>query len=70
MNEMLAGRSQYDMQNSLMNAPVRAPSVLERLTSEKERLEYRLKQVNEALALLDAQPAVKDVLEALSKIGF
>jgi len=58
------------MQNSLMNAPVRAPSVLERLTSEKERLEYRLKQVNEALALLDAQPAVKDVLEALSKIGF
>ena len=69
MNELM-GRSQHDMVNAAMNAPCRAPSVLERLTGEKERLEYRLKQVNEALALLEAQPAVKDVLEALSKIGF
>lgn len=55
------------------NAPsaYRPPSVLEqRLTDEKQRCEYRLAQVNDALALLEKNPDVALVLETLSKIGF
>jgi hypothetical protein len=50
--------------------PCRPPSVIERLTDEKERCERRLAEVNGALALLDQNPGVATVLEALSKIGF
>jgi len=50
--------------------PYRPPSVLERLTDEKLRCEARLQEVNNALALLEANPATTAVLEALSKIGF
>ena len=55
-----------------VNAPsaYRPPSVLERLTDEKQRCEYRLAQVNDALALLEKNPDVALVLETLSKIGF
>ena len=48
----------------------RPPSVLERLTDEKQRCESRLAQVNDALALLEKNPDITIVLETLSKIGF
>jgi hypothetical protein len=48
----------------------RPPSVRERLMDEKARCEGRLFEINNALALLDENPGVATVLEALSKIGF
>ena len=47
----------------------RPQTLLERLNSEKESLEKRLADVNDALAALDANPAVADALEKISKIG-
>ncbi len=40
-----------------------------RLKSEKERLERRLSEVNDAIDALQANPAIADAIEKLSKLG-
>ena len=67
---MFENRNDYPMAVGMQSGPCRPPSVLERLTDEKQRCEARLAEVNNALALLDQNPGITTVLEALSKIGF
>ena len=43
-------------------------TLLERLHSEKRGLEERLARVNDVLAALDANPAIADVVEKLSRV--
>jgi len=44
-------------------------STTDRLNSEKERLEQRLEAVNEAIAALQANPEIQNVIDAISKLG-
>lgn len=67
---MFENRADYPMAVGMQAGLCRPPSVLERLTDEKARCEARLAEVNNALALLDQNPGITTVLEALSKIGF
>lgn len=41
----------------------------ERLHREREHLEHRLAQVNEAIAALESNPEVARVVDAISKVG-
>ena len=43
-------------------------SVEQRLLREKKNLDQRLEQVNKALALLEKNPEVKEILNAVSEI--
>ena len=45
-------------------------TIEERLINKKSRLEYELKEVNEALEALQANPAISKVLCLISKIGY
>jgi hypothetical protein len=45
-------------------------TIEERLINKKSRLEYELKEVNEALEALQANPGVLKVLCLISKIGY
>ncbi len=45
-------------------------TIEERLINKKSRLEYELKEVNEALEGLQANPGVNKVLNLISKIGY
>ena len=47
----------------------RSPTVSERLTNEKERLETRLEEVKSALEVLNRSPEVRDALDAIGKLG-
>jgi len=47
---------------------IRKDTVLERLQRDKDTLESRLKDINHAIDLLEANPATREVLEALSKV--
>ena len=48
---------------------VRMPTLSDRLQGEKERLEQRLREVNEAIAALDSSPEVKAAVDAIAKLG-
>ena len=48
---------------------IKSPTVSERLDSEKERLESRLKEVDEAIEMLNVSPEVKNALNAIGKLG-
>ena len=55
------------------NTPVgmlKKETIEERLTYKKSRLEYELKEVNEALEALKANPGISKVLCLISKIGY
>jgi len=45
------------------------PTISEKLQMEKDRLESRLKEVNEAIEALDATPEVKTAVNAIAKLG-
>ena len=44
-------------------------STTDRLQSEKERLEQRLNQVNQAIAALEQNPEIQNAIDAISKLG-
>ena len=52
------------------NSLMQSPTITERLKSEKERLEQRLKAVNEALAALKSNPEIALVVETISKVTY
>ena len=58
-----------DKCESLVPVGRNSPTVSERLDFEKERLESRLKKVNEAIEMLNVSPEVKDALNAIGKLG-
>ena len=47
----------------------RLPSLSDRLLAEKERLTERLSDVNEAIAAIENQPGLKEVLDAVGRLG-
>ena len=53
--------------NTALEIPSR-PTMSQRLSSEKERLEKRLAEVNKALEVLKKYPEMQEVVDILSKI--
>lgn len=49
---------------------IKQATIEERLINKKSRLEYELKEVNEALEALQANPEITRVLCLISKIGY
>ena len=47
----------------------RPPSVTERLMNEKHEIELRLQAINEVLAQMEANPATREIIDSLSKLG-
>ena len=55
---------------SLQVGTSRPQSMTERLRGEKERLEFRLAQVNEALTAMEENPEVAKTVDAIIKVGW
>ena len=47
----------------------RPPSVTEKLQNEKRELELRLRGIDEVLAQLEANPATREIIDSLAKLG-
>ena len=62
--DMLAGR----LGEKTMACCPPQPSLTERLKARKESLEADLYQVNEALAILDAQPQTQKLLDIVARV--
>lgn len=56
-------------QTALMDAMGASPTMSERLHREREHLEHRLTQVNEAIEALESNPEVARAVDAISKVG-
>ena len=50
-------------------SPGRQTPVLERLKEQKAELEKKLRDIENAIGSLEANPQVQEVLEALNKLG-
>lgn len=61
-------------QASLAETPkglrIRMPSIRERLIDKKANLESSLQEVNEAIKMLDENPAFEKVQDAIAKAGY
>ena len=53
---------------SVSGSQIRQDTVLERLQRDKQGLESRLKDVNNCIELLEKNPEVSKILQALSKV--
>ena len=65
---------QYDVNQSMKSAElltsIRRLNMTDRLTERKLVLETELARVNKAIDLLNAQPAVQEVLNTLAELNF
>lgn len=66
-----------EIMNTQCDEPFQTPvgmlkqaTIEERLINKKSRLEHELKEVNEALEALQANPEITKVLCLISKIGY
>lgn len=49
---------------------MKQPTITERLSSEKQRLESRLEEVNKALEALNKNPEIAEVINIISKVSY
>lgn len=49
---------------------IQRPTMTQRLQERKEHLEHELKQVSDALAMLEQNPQTQQVLDTLAKLNF
>ena len=57
------------MHTDVCEATLMPTSTTDRLEGEKDRLEQRLKAVNEAITALESNPEIQNAIDALSKLG-
>ncbi len=56
-------------QKAMVPGRISASTVSEKLANEKDRLEQRLGEINEAIQMLEKIPDLKNAVNAISKLG-
>ncbi len=64
-----SGESDMPAQAMMKEARISTPSVPELLRFKRTLLEQQLKEVNDAIAALEANPEIEKVLHLVSKVG-
>ena len=64
------GNGQEVAQTTKICMDTQAPSLTERLLSERDQLAARLEEVNSVLHRLDSQPELQATLDAIAKLDF
>lgn len=62
-------QSMTEIRGGLADVP-QNPTVTVRLKAQKEELESRLEKVNNALNLLEQNPELQNIFDAISRVGY
>lgn len=62
--------SMAQAKNAMFAGAPRPFTFTERLRAEKDRLETRLREVNETIAALESNPEVQRIVDCIQKLGY